>query len=85
MALPTKVRLHWSVWTSSGDSASQVCATSRSPSPLAALWQPSRRAERNLIVFAPPELRRFRQLDEENRRRKQIVADLSLGKAMQLG
>ena len=30
----------------------------------------------------PSELRRLRQLEEENRRLKQIVADLSLDKAM---
>lgn len=30
----------------------------------------------------PPELRRLRQLEEENRKLKQIVADLSLDKAM---
>ena len=32
--------------------------------------------------IGPPELRRLRQLEEENRKLKQIVADLSLGKAM---
>lgn len=31
---------------------------------------------------APSELRRLRQLEEENRKLKQIVADLSLDKAM---
>jgi putative transposase len=30
----------------------------------------------------PSELRRLRQLEEENRKLKQIVADLSLDKAM---
>jgi putative transposase len=30
----------------------------------------------------PSELRRFRQLEKENRKLKQIVADLSLDKAM---
>jgi putative transposase len=30
----------------------------------------------------PPELRRLRQLEEESRKLKQIVADLSLDKAM---
>ncbi len=30
----------------------------------------------------PSELRRLRQFEEENRKLKQIVADLSLGKAM---
>ncbi|RNF51909.1 IS3 family transposase, partial [Pseudomonas aeruginosa] len=30
----------------------------------------------------PSELRRMRQLEEENRKLKQIVADLSLDKAM---
>jgi putative transposase len=29
-----------------------------------------------------PELRRLRQLEEENSKPKQLVADLSLGKAM---
>lgn len=32
--------------------------------------------------IGPSELRRLRQLEEENRRLKQIVADLSLDKAM---
>ena len=32
--------------------------------------------------LGPSELRRLRQLEEENRRLKQIVADLSLDKAM---
>lgn len=32
----------------------------------------------------PPELRRLRQLEEENRKLMQIVADLSLDKAMLL-
>jgi putative transposase len=32
--------------------------------------------------FGPSELRRLRQLEEENRKLKQIVADLSLDKAM---
>ena len=32
--------------------------------------------------IGPSELRRLRQLDEENRKLKQIVADLSLDKAM---
>jgi len=35
--------------------------------------------------IGPSELRRSLQLEEENRRRKQIVADLSLDKARQLG
>jgi putative transposase len=32
--------------------------------------------------IGPSELRRLRQLEEENRKLKQIVADLSLDKAM---
>lgn len=32
--------------------------------------------------LGPSELRRLRQLEEENRKLKQIVADLSLDKAM---
>ena len=32
--------------------------------------------------LGPPEVRRLRQLEEENRKLKQIVADLSLDKAM---
>ncbi len=32
--------------------------------------------------FGPSEVRRLRQLEEENRKLKQIVADLSLDKAM---
>ena len=32
---------------------------------------------------SPSELRRLRQLEQENRKLKQIVADLSLDKAMQ--
>ena len=38
--------------------------------------------EKKYSGIGPSELRRLRQLEEENRRLKQIVADLSLDKAM---
>ena len=38
--------------------------------------------KKNYSGIGPSELRRLRQLEEENRRLKQIVADLSLDKEM---
>ena len=40
------------------------------------------RLEEEVRRYGPSELRRLRQLEEENRKLKQIVADLSLDKAM---
>ena len=40
------------------------------------------RLEEKYSGIGPSELRRLRQLEEENRKLKQIVADLSLDKAM---
>lgn len=44
--------------------------------------QPSTCGERKYAGVGPSELRRLRQLEEENRKLKQIVANLSLDKAM---
>ena len=50
--------------------------SSACPTPLCYVWR------KKYGGVGPSELRRLRQLEEENRKLKQIVADLSLDKAM---
>lgn len=59
-----------------GTSVEEVCRKMGISDPTFYVWR------KKYAGVGPSELRRLRQLEEENRKLKQIVADLSLDKAM---
>jgi putative transposase len=59
-----------------GTSVDEVCRKMGISESLFYIWK------KKYSGIGPSELRRLRQLEEENRKLKQIVADLSLDKAM---